>query len=90
MGWFKRAVVGTGLVLFMVSLLDQLGRRPADRDWHGAVLGVPYDYRRPTVSSLRERFWNPDDERIFTPHVFGIGWSVNLYQVVRRAGLLIA
>lgn len=90
MGWFKRAVVGTGLVLFMVSLLDQLGRRPADRDWHGAVLGVPYDYRRPTVSALRERFWNPVDERIFTPHVFGIGWSVNLYQVVRRAGLLIA
>ena len=40
--------------------------------------------RLPTVQRVRERFWNPDDPRVFTPHIFGVGWSVNLYQVVRR------
>jgi uncharacterized membrane protein len=35
----------------------------------------------------RERFWNAEDPRIFTPKVFGWGWSINFYQVVRRLGL---
>ena len=47
----------------------------------GRFLKVPYDFRMPTLRRLRERFWNPEDSRIFTPHFFGVGWSVNLYQV---------
>ncbi len=53
----------------------------------GNVLGVPYDFRPPTYRRLKERMWNPDDERIFTPHVAGIGWSVNLYQLRKRSPL---
>jgi uncharacterized protein DUF5808 len=33
---------------------------------------------------LRERLWNPRDRRLFTPHVFGWGWSVNFYELFRR------
>ena len=36
----------------------------------GTFLKVPYDFRFPTVGRLRERFWNPQDPRIFTPHYF--------------------
>ena len=50
----------------------------------GRFLRVPYDFRFPTIGRIRERFWNPDDPRLFTPHVFGVGWSLNVYQLVER------
>ena len=50
----------------------------------GDILGVPYDFTPPTSAKIRSRLWNPEESRIFTPNVFGVGWSVNLYQVARR------
>jgi hypothetical protein len=38
----------------------------------------------PTGQRLRERFWNPEDPRIFTEHVFGVGWAINFYTVLRK------
>jgi hypothetical protein len=90
MRWRNRLIVLAGVFLAVVSILDQLGRRPEDRDWHGRILGVPYDYRIPTVARVRASLWNPEDERIIVPLVFGIGWTLNLYQLKRRAQLLIA
>ena len=58
------------------------------RQSHGAFLRVPFEFRMPTVQRVRKRWWNPDDESIFTPHVFGVGWSINVYQVGKRLGLL--
>ena len=54
-------------------------RRPA-----GRFLNVPYEFRMPTVKRLRGRLWNPNDDRVVTPCVFGLGWSVNLYQVLQQ------
>ncbi len=51
---------------------------------HGTFLRVPFEFRRPTAQRVRKRWWNPDDESIFTPHVFGVGWSINVYQVRKR------
>lgn len=45
---------------------------------HGKMLGVPYDFRMPTLGRIKERMWNPDDPRVLTPRVFGAGWTVNL------------
>lgn len=53
----------------------------------GKFLGIPYDYRAPTWTVIKERAWNPNDHRIFTPHIFGWGYSINLYEVLRRLGL---
>lgn len=78
------------IVIAAAALLDQLGRAPADRNWHGRVLGVPYDVRAPTIERVRERLWNKQDERVLTPTVLGIGWTLNLYQLRRRLQLLIA
>ena len=50
----------------------------------GNFLNVPYEFRLPTLCRVRQRWWNPDDPRIFTPHVFGVGWSLNLYQLRER------
>ncbi len=49
----------------------------------GKFLGIPYDFRLPTPRVWRERCWNREDPRLFTPHVFGWGWSINLYWVAR-------
>jgi hypothetical protein len=50
----------------------------------GTFAGIPYDWRLPTASVIRERFWNPGDPRVLTPKVFGWGWSINLAALVAR------
>lgn len=55
---------------------------------HGIFLNVPYDFRRPTVARIQERWWNRNDKRIITPRVFGWGYAINFYQVLRRVGLI--
>ena len=60
----------------------------ASRKSHGTFLGVPFEFRIPNVKRVRERWWNREDDRLFTPHVFGVGWSLNLYQARKKLGLL--
>jgi len=50
----------------------------------GKFLKIPYDFRLPTWKRIKERYWNPNDPRIFTPKVFGWGWTINFYQVLRK------
>lgn len=45
----------------------------------GRLLGLPYDWRRPTTARYRSRLWNPDDPRILTPKAFGWGLGLNAY-----------
>jgi hypothetical protein len=64
-------------------------RTPSDRrTWHGKLAGaVPYDFRMPTPSRIRSRWWNPDGP-VFSPRAFGVGWDPNLGRIaseVRRA-----
>jgi hypothetical protein len=50
----------------------------------GMFLGVPYDWRRPTVARLKSRWWNPADTRLFTPKTYGWGFDINLERRVGR------
>jgi len=71
--------------LIVAALYQELRKPPGEREWHGKVANfVPYDFRLPTGQRLRERFWNPEDPRIFTEHVFGVGWAINFYTVLRK------
>ena len=56
-------------------------------DRHGKILGIPFDFRKPTYARMKQRMWNPDDERILTPKTSGIGWDINLYQLKKRSPL---
>lgn len=61
------------------AVVTELRKPGPERSWQGSLAGVvPYDLRRPTFARFRQRWWNDEDERVFTPHVFGVGWSVNL------------
>jgi hypothetical protein len=52
------------------------------------LLGVPYDFRRPTVQRARSRMWNRDDPHLLTPKTFGWGYDVNLYWLTHPAGFV--
>jgi Family of unknown function (DUF5808) len=82
----KRLMSLVGIALAVTAVRQELKRPSEERTWQGTVCGVvPYDLRfPPTIARIRERWWNPDDSRLFTPHVFGVGWSVNLYRLTRR------
>lgn len=46
-------------------------------DIQGRLLGIPYDWRRPTWAKLKARVWNPGGP-LLSPKVFGWGWTINL------------
>ncbi len=50
-------------------------------------LGMPMNWEW-NVAKMVRNLWNPDDERIFPPKVFGIGWDVNGHAVLRRLGVI--
>ncbi len=55
---------------------------------HGRFLGVPFDWRVPSLNKVRQKLWNPTDDRLFTPTTFGIGWVPNAHQLLQRLGYL--
>jgi hypothetical protein len=71
------------------AIYRELRLPPAERTWHGRLLGVvPYDFRIPTLARLREAYFNTSSDRIFSPEPIGVGWAVNVAAVLRRLGVL--
>ena len=50
----------------------------------GRFLGVPYDWRRPTVERYKERLWNPDEPRLIVPRAWGWGYDINVARLLGR------
>ena len=74
------AVVG----VIVAAVATELSKPEEERTWHGKVWGVvPYDFRPPTWERIRSAYWNPESDLLFSDRVFGVGWSVNLYQAKR-------
>jgi hypothetical protein len=75
-----------GIGLLVAAVVKELRTPPAERTWHGVVIGfVPYDLRVPTYTRVRERMWTPDDPHLFAPQPFGVGWTVNVGRLVTLA-----
>jgi Family of unknown function (DUF5808) len=72
-------LVGFGLLVAAIS--QEMAKPEGERTWKGHVFGlVPYDLRPPTWERIRAAYWNPDEPRLFTTRVFGVGWGVNFYR----------
>ena len=70
------------------ALWVELRKPPEQRTWHGKLLGVvPYDFRLPSLGSLRQAYWNPRSPKVFTDRPLGVGWAVNIPTLLRRAGV---
>jgi hypothetical protein len=87
----RRFMMGLGMSLIAAAAFQELQKPPEERTWHGRIGGfVPYDLRVPTPERLREAYWNPDEPRVFTDRVLGIGWAVNFYSLLEVLSELIA
>lgn len=85
-----RSALGIAIASCLVGMAigTELSKPPSVRTWEGRIGGVvPYDLRFPTLERLRERYWNPDSERVITKQPFGVGWTFNVGRVARLLGL---
>ena len=83
--WIVRTAV---LGAFLGAIYAELRKPPAERTWHGKLLGfVPYDFRLPSLEKVRQVYWNPASPRIVTDRPLGVGWAVNIPTLLRRLGV---
>jgi hypothetical protein len=80
-----RLIAAAAGALAGAAVAKEINKPPEQRQWHGDIAGVPYDFRRPTAEKLRKSAWDPDNPKLVVPHAFGVGWSVN---VARLAALV--
>jgi hypothetical protein len=77
----RRLVRLTAFGLVVAAVATELSKPEPERTWEGRVLGVvPYDFRPPTWDRIRDAYWNPRSDSLFSDRVFGVGWAVNLHQ----------
>ena len=77
----RRLARFTVFALVAAAIATELAKPELERTWNGKVLGVvPYDFRPPTWDRIREAYWNPQSDNLFSDRVFGVGWAVNLYR----------
>ncbi|HET9878683.1 MAG TPA: hypothetical protein VFQ81_05195 [Candidatus Limnocylindria bacterium] len=84
-GWLLRTAL---LAAIAGAVYSELRKPPADRTWHGKLLGVvPYDFRIPSLDDMRRAYWNPRSPKVFTDRPLGVGWAINIPTALRRIGL---
>jgi hypothetical protein len=77
----RRLVRLATLALVVGAVATELSKPAPERTWQGKVLGVvPYDFRPPTLQRIRDAYWNPESDHLFSDRVFGVGWAVNLHR----------
>ena len=88
---FRRFMMGISMGLISAAIYQELQKPPEELTWHGRVAGfVPYDFRMPNLDRLREAYWNPDEPRLFTDRVLGVGWAINFYSLLQVLSKLVA
>jgi hypothetical protein len=65
----------------------------ADKPKSGELLGVPYNFERPSLGRMLSAYWKPD-EGMLVEKPFGVGYTLNLanwrsWVVLAVAGLLL-
>ncbi|AFO57481.1 DUF5808 domain-containing protein [Natrinema sp. J7-2] len=65
----------------------------ADKPTSGEILGVPYNFERPSISRMLSSYWQPG-EGMLVEKPFGVGYTLNLanwrsWIVVAVAGALL-
>src|SRR5258708_20439501 len=77
----RRVVRFAAFGLVVAAVATELSKPAPERTWEGRLWGVvPYDFRPPTWERIRDAYWNPRSDRLFSDRVFGVGWAGNLYR----------
>ncbi len=86
---FKSAIKIIGVALVAAAVARELAKPAEERTWRGHLqFSVPYDFTIPSAQRLKEAYWNPDDDHIFTDRVLGVGWAINAHALLRRIGAI--
>lgn len=48
-------------------------------------LGMPMNWDH---KNIFKNLWNKEDDRLFPPKSFGIGWSINFHALGKKVGLI--
>jgi len=86
--WLVRLIEAAFVTVTLAAVCQELEKPREQRHWHGKLGLIPYDFRLPTIERLKESCWNPDDGRIFTPGVWGIGWAINLFTLLEKMRII--
>jgi len=86
--WIIRLAQAAAITVTLAAVCQELEKPPEERRWHGKLGFIPYDFRPPTVPRIKELCWNPDDNRIFTSSVWGVGWGINFYALFERMRII--
>ena len=87
--WLAKMIPVAVFTLTLAAALQELEKPKEARKGYGKVAGiVPYDFRIPTTEKFKESYWNPYERRVLTPEVFGVGWAINLYQLLENLGFI--
>lgn len=82
----RKLIALVGVSLVTAAIVKEMKKPPGEREWHGKVAGfVPYDFRVPTLETIKETYWNPDEPRVFTDRVLGVGWGINFGRLLKLA-----
>jgi|PersoiStandDraft_1058852.scaffolds.fasta_scaffold158304_1 hypothetical protein len=85
----RRLVRLAAFGLVVAAVATELSKPEPERTWEGRVFGiVPYDFRPPTWQRIRDAYWNPSSEHLFSDRVFGVGWAINLHRTKTLMGQL--
>jgi uncharacterized protein DUF5808 len=86
MSKLQRLFMWIGIAVTAAAVIQELRKPSEARDWHGKVAGfVPYEFRAPTAERVKQTYWDADDDRVFTPTAFGVGWGLNVARVAKIA-----
>ena len=86
--WLFRLIQAAAITITIAAVCQELEKPKEERHWHGKLGFIPYDFRLPTIERLKQTYWNPEDSRIFTPEIFGIGWAINFYTLLEKLRII--
>ncbi len=74
LNWF---LAGGVAALTAAAISKELEKPAGERTWRGTIVGIPYNFNIPSWFEIAHEYWNPDSDRILSPHAVGIGWGIN-------------
>lgn len=86
--WVIRLIQATVITVTVAAVCQEMEKPKEERQWHGKVGFIPYDFRLPTLQRIREAYWNTEDTRIFTSKAIGIGWGINFFALLEKMRII--
>ena len=86
--WFIRLIQAAVITITLAAVCQELEKPKEERNWHGRVGFIPYDFRLPTIERIKEGYWNADSTKIFSPEVWGVGWAINFHAILEKMRLI--